>query len=273
LELQEAMTSGAALARDERITSRSARLWKLMALSSLAALAAVLVYGSSWMWNRDTAPGERTAGMVATQLTDYGGSESGGALSPDGRSFVFVSDHGGTPDLWMRQVSSSAPIRLTADAVQESNPVFSPDGQTVYYSRGPEGGEEIWRVDAFGGQPRKVFDRARAPVPSPDGGRIAFLTVAPESALVVAALDGSSTRILVRSVPGGDSERPAWSPDGRWLSYARWNLFGPINLWLVEVATGHSRQITRFVGSSDGIGSHAWLPDSRHLVVTYETVY
>ena len=42
--------------------------------------------------------------MVTTQLTNYGGTEASPALSPDGRSFVFVSDHGRTPDIWLRQV-------------------------------------------------------------------------------------------------------------------------------------------------------------------------
>ncbi len=36
-----------------------------------------------------------TAQITATQLTNYGQSETDRAISPDGRSFVFITDHGG----------------------------------------------------------------------------------------------------------------------------------------------------------------------------------
>jgi serine/threonine protein kinase len=275
LDMDEAIAQCGSIAADQSGGSgQSARHWQVVALACIGSLAVLAVVLNTRLSRSPGAEGSaRTAGIVTTQLTDYGGTESGGALAPDGRSFVFVSDHGGTPDLWIRQVSSSEPIRLTMDLAQESNPVFSPDGEVVYFSREGANGNEIWRIGALGGQPKKVFDRARAPVPSPDGRHLAYLTEGTPRDLVVSALDGSSTRTLVRDVPAGDSERPAWSPDGRWLSYSRWELFGPINLWLVDVGTGETHQVTPFTDSTQGIGSHAWLPDSRHLVVTYETVY
>ncbi len=100
---------------------------------------------------------------------------------------------------------------------------------------------------------------------------MAYLTWPAPSDLVVAALDGSGARLLQRQVPAGiGTERPQWSPDGRWLSYNRWQLFGASNLWLVDTVSGETRQATTFKASSEGIGSHVWLPDSRRIVLSYQ---
>jgi hypothetical protein len=103
-----------------------------------------------------------TAQTIATQLTNYGGTEASGAISPDGRSFAFVSDHGGTPDIWLRQLSGGEPVRLTNDSAEEADVVFAPDGETVYFTRIENSGPSIWRIGVLGGPPRKVVDGARA---------------------------------------------------------------------------------------------------------------
>jgi serine/threonine protein kinase/Tol biopolymer transport system component len=240
----------------------------LVALASSALTSAVLYLASA---QRGIDPAAATAGTFVSLLTDHGGSERDTAIAPDGRSFVFVSAHDGTPDLWMRQVSGGNPVRLTADGAEEAHPSFARDGDTVYFTRIENGVPSVWRVAALGGPARKVVERARMPVLSPDGKSMAYLTWPPPSDLVVAALDGSAARVLQRQVPAGvGTERPQWSPDGRWLSYNRWQLFGASNLWLVDTISGEARQTTAFKTSSEGIGSHVWLPDSRRVVLSYQ---
>lgn len=248
--------------------------WRSLVLVALAAsaLSSALVYLATA--RRGVDPDDATAGTLVSQLTDHGGSERDSAISPDGRSFVFVSAHDGTPDLWLRQISGGNPVRLTADAAEEAHPIFARDGDTVYFTRTDSGVPSVWRVAALGGPARKVIEQGRMPVPSPDGRSIAYLTWPPPSDLVVAALDGSASRVLHRQLPAGvGTERPQWSPDGRWLSYNRWQLFGAGNLWTIDAVSGEARQATRFHTSGDGIGSHAWLPDSRRIVVSYQQAW
>jgi Tol biopolymer transport system component len=111
------------------------------------------------------------------------------------------------------------------------------------------------------------------PVPSPDGRNIAYFVGESSGGgdvIAVSALDGSGTHTLARGVFGGILIiRPAWSPDGRWISYVRRGLFAPNNLFVVEVSTGTVRQVTQFSKSGEGIESQTWLPDNRHLVVSY----
>src|ERR1041385_8947378 len=85
--------------------------------------------------------------------------------------------------------------------------------------------------------------------------------------------DGSGARVLVRRAAGTVfAARPSWSPDSRRLAYCESNLFTPQNLFFVDAATGETKQLTQFTKSNQGVNGVAWLPDNRHLVVTYVPV-
>lgn len=129
----------------------------------------------------------------------------------------------------------------------------------------------IWQTGVLGGQVRKVLANARGAVPSPDGRQLAYLT--PElpltQTIMVSGLDGRDARRVAEQVPSFPPVRPAWSHDGRWLSYVRAGLFAPANLFVVDMSTGRERQVTRFSRPPEGIGQHVWLPGNRHLAVSY----
>ncbi len=246
--------------------------WRILAAAvAVGALAASAAFTIFLKVRHGAAPAAQlTAQIAATQLTNYGGTETSSALSPDGRSFVFVSDHGGTPDIWLRQVSGGEPVRLTNDTAEESDLAFAPDGETVYYTRFESGGSSVWRIGVLGGQAQKILTDAQMPEPSPDGRSIAYYHGVPDGTvtLAVTTLDGGEARPLGRAIPGGVI-RPAWSPDNRWLSYCRGGLFAPSNLFVIDVKTGQERQVTHFTRGNEGVFQHAWLPDNRHLAVSY----
>jgi len=268
IEVEEALGGENGAARRPDTEARAARRWRLLALAS--GLAALTFAGlAAMLLRRGTdAPAGVTGLTSVSQLTRLDGTETSGALSPDGRSFAFVSRHGGTPDIWVRRVAGGEPVRLTNDAAEESDLVYAPDGETLYFTRDEAEGPSIFRIGALGGPPRRVRGGARQPAPSPDGRRVAYYAAgAGGNALVVSALDGSETRTLLRDVVG-QNPRPAWSPDGRSLSYITSGLFAPSNLFAVDAASGQVRQLTRFERSGEGIASQRWLPDGR-IAVAY----
>ena len=248
-----------------------ARVWLAAAAATVGVAAAI---GMPLLRSPDVAPALTVKRQVsAARLTSYGDTESNGAISPDGRSFAFVSDHGGTTDIWVRLVAGGEPVRLTNDSQVEAALVYAPDGGSVYFASAGA----IWNIGALGGQARKVLNDAQAPSPSPDGQRLAwFGSAAGRQTLVVSAIDGSNPRVLASgSNPGSGypnapgQGRAAWSPDGRSLAYSSGDLFEPRNLFVTDATSGATRQVTRFSGGIEGIVTQAWLPDNRHLMVSY----
>ena len=277
IEIDECLSAAPASepARKAAPVETPARRW-LVALAALAAAAVACMAVILVVRLRTTPLAGPSPNVIATRLTNYGGSEAGGVLSPDGRSFAFVSDHGGTPDIWLRQVSGGEPVRLTNDAAEEADLAYAPDGETIVYTRIDAAGTAIWRIGALGGQPQKLLDNAQKPAPSHDGRYLAYLPSAVPAAdgtgwvIAVKNLSGGDPQTLVRGIPPGfGAPRPAWSPDGRWLAYTAGGLFGPDGVYLVEVKTGKQRQVIQLPAGSNDSGQPAWLPDSRHMVVPY----
>ena len=275
IDIDEVLSSSAqpepATAKDRTPTLR---LWRIVAIVSLAGL--VIIGGTLTAWLiRTPSARPRPFGltrMTAARLTSYSGRQYAAALAPDGRSFVFVSNHAGSPDIWLRQVSGGEPVRLTKDALEESDLVFSPDGESVYFTRIDEDGEAIWQIGTLGGPARKVVASGHSAAPSPDGRTLAYMTGEAEDlseALVVSRLDGSDKRFVARRIPGFPRVRPAWSRDGHLISFVRAGLFAPANLFIVDTGSGQERQVTRFTRPAQGVGQHAWLPDNHHVVVSY----
>ena len=247
------------------------RRWPVITTAAISLLLVGALLGRGLLRPAD-APTSSIGEVIVSQLTNYDGSETSGAISPDGRLLAFVSNQGGTADLWVRQVSGGDPVRLTNDAATESSLVFAPDGENIYFTRSDGADTSIWRIGVLGGQPRKVLSEARAPAVAPDGRRIAWFTPEPDGffSLVVSALDGSARRVLAENVQVVvNVSPPAWSSDGGRIAYTSGGLFAPRNLFIVEVADGSVRQVTRFTRSQEGPSSAAWLPDNRHLIVSY----
>ena len=255
----------------------SVRVWRTLAVVCLLALAAV----GATLWlvalrgSRSVLSPTSTARTIATQLTTYGGSQNSATISPDGRSFAFVSDHAGTPDIWLRQVSGGEPVRLTNDPAEESDLAFAPDGESIYFSRPEQGTTSIWQLGTLGGQARKVIASGHSAAFSPDGRTLAYML--PEApgveALIISALDGSEKRTLAQHIPWFPRVRPAWAPDGHRIAYIRAGLFAPANLFIVDTRDGRERQVTRFTRAGQTLGLPVWLPDNRHLVASYAAYF
>jgi Tol biopolymer transport system component len=111
---------------------------------------------------------------------------------------------------------------------------------------------------------RRDFDSPRpkpvvgigSPVLSPDGDKVAFRALNDIYTMTI----GQSPKPLT-----GDSwwkSDPAWSPDGRYLSYST-DRAGKLDLWLRDLSTGEDRQLTNLPGAAAVSGS--WSRDGKFL--------
>lgn len=151
-------------------------------------------------------------------------------ISRDGERIVAgVSDRRtGTSDIWIFETARPTSQRLTSDARDESSPVWSHDGSTVYFSWDPVDTPRIYSIPATGsGSITPVFG-------ADAGGNVFFANdCSPDgkSLLVTGrfAKLGSDVRIVDLTKPGGgsttfasspaDEGGPVFSPKGDWIAY------------------------------------------------------
>ncbi|MBG0564395.1 amidohydrolase family protein [Actinoplanes aureus] len=101
-----------------------------------------------------------------------------------------------------------------------------------------------------------------SPVLSPDGASIAFRALNDVWTMRI----GSPPRPLTRD--HWWKSDPAWSPDGRYLSYST-DRGGKLDIWLRDLSTGAERQLTALPNAAAVSGS--WSADSSHLAFLDQT--
>lgn len=124
----------------------------------------------------------------------------------------------------------------------------SPDGQTVMFRSLRNNWHNYWLVPIAGGDPTPVAaaegDQSHARW-SPDGTEIAYVENHNGTyELRIASVDGASSRVVVQPQGMGVVDKPEWSPDGSRISYTLSTPTTPEDLWVVEVSSGESRQLT-----------------------------
>ena len=155
--------------------------------------------------------------MEMSRLTTSGNAVSA-AISPDGKFLAYAVSDGGKQSFRIRQIANGSEVQVSAPSDAEyRGPVFSPDGNLVYYNTGVA---ELYKVPTLGGVPALVSKNIVGTVAfSPDGKRIAFYRrypAAKEYAILVANADGTGERkIATRKPPNYYMSGVTWSPDGK----------------------------------------------------------
>ncbi len=152
---------------------------------------------------------------------------SGGQILANGRVRPGTGD-----DLILIDVARGLIVPLTHHPAQDSNGVWSPDGQQIAFissRRVPLGdGERIYIMDASGRNLRQLTfsdTHNAAPRWSPDGRRIAYVSFSPQrrfqQEIFLINADGSNdhalTTIYPLLQPPYNWINPLWSPDGALL--------------------------------------------------------
>jgi dipeptidyl aminopeptidase/acylaminoacyl peptidase len=99
------------------------------------------------------------------------------AVSPDGRTLVFVSDSGGHSNLWLADADGSGATQITFErdpAVSVGVPLWMPSGDRILFVRGRDGRLDVCAVAPDGSGFTTVVEQAFSPCPSPDGRWLYF---------------------------------------------------------------------------------------------------
>lgn len=153
----------------------------------------------------------------------YPGLNSGGAISPDGRSMALILSKDGNPDLYVKDRVTGRLTRLTnTPRATEASPAWSPDGQRIVYVSDGPGTPHLYIISRNGGNPERLTFRGTQNS-APDwgaNGLIAYQTRV-GGRFQIAVIDPASKQERILTPPDADYEDPSWAPDGRHLAVAR----------------------------------------------------
>jgi tricorn protease len=184
----------------------------------------------------DMVSGRGKVIKVGEQATNF-------EISPDGKRALF----GGRGDVFTVPAKYGNTRNLTATpGVHERDSKWSPDGRTIAFISDKSGTDEIWLIDQDGsGAPRQLTtggDTYKYQILwSPDGTKIAWN----DKMLRLSYIDVASKAVTVAATAeAGEIVQFAWSPDSRWISYAKPELESPTRIYLYSVESRKNFPVT-----------------------------
>ena len=196
------------------------------------------------------------------RLTDRAGMNEWPAISPDGKMVAYVALTNGRRQIWVQLLSGGAPLQITRESSDHSQPRWAPDSSTlVYYTSSETPGEEgtLWEISALGGIPRPIVSSLGGGEISHEGRRIALVKAHQGRVMVVTvSRDGSDLRAVAPTPHAFIWRSPRWSFDDQWLAFhGRGSTVWDERVFLAPARGGASHVIAR-AAYMRGV---AWLPD------------
>ena len=215
------------------------------------------------------------------QLTSVPGQETQPAVSPDGKklAFVWTPEEGGKSEIYAQNLSGGPMERVSSDHGIDLSPAWAPDGSRIGWLHMTNNQAAIVSVLPAGGPLRKIADvfPARLDVVgrhldwSPDGGWIATTDKnSPEQPFRIVRIrteDGSKRDVTVPPEQIIGDVSPAFSHDGKWLSFLRAVSSGVNDIYVVPAGGGPPQRVTF---DNRYITALAWTPDNRGIVFSSE---
>jgi len=220
-------------------------------LTAAAVGASVLIGTTAFLgWRPSPTPDNPLANAQFSRFTDFEGTESDAAISPDGKFVAFRSDRDGPIDTWISQVGTGQFTNLTKGKDSEipvlvRNLGFSPDGSTLWLA-GQIGGLRLRRMPIMGGVPQVFLREKTINVAwSRDGSQLAFHTYDDGDPIFVSDATGANARQIFALGLGGHNHFPTWSPDGRWIYFVSglWDT-KEMDLWRIRPTGGAPERLT-----------------------------
>ena len=237
---------------------------------SISADGKVIVYEDNFgLWKLDIATGKSNEIVIDIkadskenehELVSLGDAQAF-TLSPSNKRAAVIA-HG---ELFTIATDRGEPRRVTETPWKEQGPRWSPNGKWIAFVSDRTGREEVFVADELNRDVRKLSDAdgdKAGIVWSPDSKSL--LWSGSDHKLRQVDVEGGKTEILAQG-EAGNVTGAQYSPDGKWLSYAKQDKLLRSHVWVKELASGQEHMI----GGDDILMSSGakWTPDGRKLLL------
>jgi Tol biopolymer transport system component len=239
-------------------------------------------------WGLPKGTGQRDIWTIAVEggepvpVTSDAATDWSPVWSPDGRSLYFISDRGGTFNIWRVAIDETTgeilgemqPVTTGSDEIYDLS--ISADGRRILYEI-PDLTNNVrraeWNPDnaRLTGSPEWVTRGSRMVFSvdlSPDLEWIAYYLVAAREDILVERLDGTGRRRLTDDT--AKDRGPIWSPDGERIAFFS-DRSGSYEIWTVRADGRDLRQLTDIPGID--VQDPIWSPGGDRLAFSTQWGY
>ena len=241
--------------------------------SAVTGVIVAAVLGAIYLWagQRHLPP------LPVSPLTSFVGTEWTGSWSPDGSQIAFLHADNGSADISVMSLGGGERRLVAGGPHDELTPRWSPDGTRIAFLSDRGRGLEVFWAPPTGGPERRIAATgipfleqwmgiyALGAMPwSPDSRSLVFSRRGPtgEVALWRTELASGEAQRLTDPPAGAKDRDAAWSPDGRWIAFARYRQDG-VGLWRMPATGGEPEPLLTDAHSNRG---PSWSPNARQLV-------
>jgi TolB protein len=213
----------------------------------------------------------RMVGNFTRHTFTHDGLDFDPDLDAIGEEMVFASTRNSVhPDIYIKQVDSTAVMQLTSDPADDIQPRYSPNAEQVVFSSNRSGNWDLWLVNRDGTGLRQLTFTPNdeiAPSWSPDGQQIAFSQWSPRQRRwelwTLSVEQPGLRRFLTYGM------FPAWSPSGEQIAFQRARERGTrwFSVWTIDLVDGEARRPTEIAHSArSACIAPRWSPDGEMIV-------
>ncbi|MCX6638493.1 MAG: S41 family peptidase, partial [Acidobacteria bacterium] len=238
---------------------------------SISSDGRVIVYEENFgLWKLDTATGRSSEIRVdiasddkenTVELRTIQNEADSFSLSPSTRRAA-VSTHG---EVFTIATDRGEVQRVSETFWRENVPLWSPDGKWIAFTSDRTGREEIWIADERGRNAKKLTDS--------DAEKLSMVWAPDSKSLAYCASDHKLRQVEIESgktdeIASSDVSNitgPQFSPDGKWISYAKPDRGLRSHVWVKPLAGGAERMI----GGDEFLMTTGarWTPDGKKLLL------
>jgi Tol biopolymer transport system component len=227
-------------------------------------------------------------GGNATIVTKGMAYDNHPSYSPDGKRILFISDRGGSENLWYIDIEKKDTVALSEENNQNfPGAVYTPDGNYIVYTKGRRN-TKLYLMHKNGGAGTSLISTPATlktidPAISPDGrfvyyssrtGAWNYNAMLPQYSIGVYDREKGTTRSIASRY--GSAFTPVLSKDGKWLVYGT-RFEDKTGLVKRNLATGEETWLAYPIQRDDQesiaplgvLPAMTFTPDSKYLLASY----